>query len=258
MLGKLRRYLLFFLRSTNHHGIHSPFVYDFVTKCLYTKQRPLKFSQFILNRKQLLSNKQAIKITDFGAGSKVLKNNFRKISDIAKVAGISEKRGKLLMKIVSYFSSESILEIGTSLGISTTALALGNPNSKVITLEGCKNTATVALDQFNQLALHNVTLLVNPFDLSLEKVTNEKTYDLIYFDGNHTKEATLSYFERCLKTAHNESIFIFDDINWSKEMKIAWEQIKLHPLVTVTIDTFFWGIVFFRTEQAKEHFTVRV
>ncbi len=258
MLGKLRRYLLFFLRSTNQHGIHSPFVYDFVTKCLYTKQQPAKLSTFIYNRKQLLSNKQVIKIEDFGAGSTVFKNNFRKISDIAKVAGISKKRGELLMKIVSYFSSRSILEIGTSLGISTVALALGNTNGKVTTLEGCKNTAAIALDQFSKLELHNVQSIVNSFDISLEEVTKNNSYDLIYFDGNHTKEATLSYFENCLKTAHNESVFIFDDINWSEEMKIAWEQIKLHPSVTVTIDTFFWGFVFFRKEQAKEHFTVRV
>ena len=89
-------------------------------------------------------------------------------------------------------------------------------------------------------------------------MTHTKTFDLIYFDGNHTKEATLRYFETCLETVHNESVFIFDDINWSQEMRTSWEEIKQHASVTVTVDTFFWGIVFFRKEQAKEHFIVRV
>ncbi len=258
MLRKLHRYLLFFFRSTNQHGIHSPFVYDFVTKCLYSKQEPSKFSQFVLNRKELLSNSLTIEVKDFGAGSSIFKNNIRKVSDIAKIAGISKKRGKLLMKIVSYFSSKNVLEIGTSLGISTTALALENTNGTVTTLEGCANTASIAEKQFEKLGIQNIELIVNPFNISLEKVVANKTYDLVYFDGNHTKEATLYYFEMCLKTIHNESVFIFDDINWSGQMRSAWEQIKLHPSVTVTIDTFFWGMVFFRKEQAKEHFIVRV
>lgn len=258
MFGKLHRYLLFFLRATNQHGIHSPFVYDFVTKCLYAKRTPEKLHEFYTNRKQLLSNSEKIEVTDFGAGSTVFKGNVRKVSDIAKIAGISKKRGKLLMKIVSYFSAKDILEIGTSLGISTVALSLGNTNGTVTSLEGCKNTAAVAANQFKKLELLNIIQDIRPFDISLEEITQNKSYDLIYFDGNHTKEATLQYFETCLKTAHNESVFIFDDINWSNEMQDAWELIKQHPKVTVTIDTFFWGFVFFRKEQAKEHFTVRL
>ena len=83
-------------------------------------------------------------------------------------------------------------------------------------------------------------------------------FDLIFIDGNHQKEATLSCFENLLPKAHNDTIFIFDDINWSKDMTEAWEAIKKHPKVTVSIDTFFWGFVFLRTEQAKEHFTIRL
>jgi predicted O-methyltransferase YrrM len=81
---------------------------------------------------------------------------------------------------------------------------------------------------------------------------------LIYFDGNHSKEATLEYFELLLPTINNETVWIFDDIHWSPAMEAAWEVIKNHPKVTVTIDTFQWGIVFFRTEQPKEHFVIRV
>ncbi|MDT7832162.1 class I SAM-dependent methyltransferase [Flavobacteriaceae bacterium S356] len=258
MFTKFRRYLLFFFRSTNQHGIHSPFIYDFVTKCLYSKKKFSEWSSFLANRQQLLSNNQQIEVQDFGAGSTIFKTNLRKVSDIAKIAGISKKKGKLLVKIVSYFSSKDMLEIGTSVGISTVALSLGNNEGSITTLEGCPNTASIAKSQFNQLRLKNIKLIVAPFDISLKKVTTNKTLDLIYFDGNHTKEATLRYFETCLKTVHNKSVFIFDDINWSKEMRASWEEIKQHDDVTVTVDTFFWGIAFFRKEQAKEHFIVRV
>ncbi len=39
-------------------------------------------------------------------------------------------------------------------------------------------------------------------------------------------------------------------------MKAAWEEIKLHPKVTVTIDCFEMGIVFFKKNEVKENFTV--
>ena len=129
---------------------------------------------------------------------------------------------------------------------------------KVTSLEGCANTASIAENQFKKLGISNIELIVAPFDVSLKKVVSNKAFDLVYFDGNHTKEATLNYFEVCLETVHNESVFIFDDINWSEEMNACWEKIKEHPKVTVTLDTFFWGIVFFRKEQAIEHFTVRL
>jgi predicted O-methyltransferase YrrM len=83
-------------------------------------------------------------------------------------------------------------------------------------------------------------------------------YDLIYFDGNHSQQATLQYFEDLLPTITNHSVWIFDDIHWSTDMEATWEVIKKHPKVTVTIDTFYWGFVFFRFEQVKEHFVIRV
>ena len=102
-----------------------------------------------------------------------------------------------------------------------------------------------------------MNLITGDFNTEIKKCSSNK-YDLIFFDGNHQKEATLNYFETLLETAHNDSVFIFDDIYWSKNMTDAWETIKNHQKITVTIDTFFWGFVFFRKEQLKEHFTIRV
>ncbi|MBA4318765.1 MAG: methyltransferase, partial [Flavobacterium sp.] len=161
-------------------------------------------------------------------------------------------------RITNYFQPQSILEIGTSLGLATSALALGNPKTKITTLEGCPETANQCQLQLQKFNINNVNLVVTEFS-SYFKTQNPKpkTQNLIYFDGNHSKKATLNYFELLLPTITNETLWIFDDIHWSPEMEEAWEIIKTHPKVTVTIDTFQWGLVFFRKEQPKEHFVIR-
>ncbi len=260
MYHQLKSYISFYIASTNQHGIHSPFVYDLVTKCFYDKKKDFSDTFKVIQkyRHTLLSEQSTINITDFGAGSKVFKSNIRKISAIAKNAGISNKRAKLLIKFVSYFKPEHILEIGTSLGIGTTCLSLGNLKSSITTLEGCPETAHVAKNYFKNFKLNNIDIQIGNFKTTLPKVLQNKKYDLIYFDGNHQKEATINYFEQCLHTIHNDSIFIFDDIHWSEGMEEAWNYIKNHNKVTVSIDTFQWGIVFFRKEQPKEHFVIRI
>lgn len=257
MWFKIKSYLTFLLKSTNQHGVHSPFVYALVTNCFYSKTEDSKTTTFQNIQKTLYNNPKVISITDFGKGSKVFKTNERKVADIAKIAGISTKKATLLIRVVAYFNFSNILEIGTSVGLGAATLHIGNPHSNITTLEGCKNTAKIAENLFNKFQLNNIQLIVENFKNSLPKVLKQQQYDFIYFDGNHQKEATLNYFEACLPSTHNNSIFIFDDIHWSSEMQDAWEQIKKHPKVTVTIDTYYWGIVFFRKEQNKQHFTIR-
>jgi predicted O-methyltransferase YrrM len=258
MLQIIKSYLNFLWNSKNEHGVHSPFVFDLVTKCFYDKKSYPEYQSLNEYRKFLLNNKTSIEITDFGAGSRVFKSNTRAINQIAKNAGISPKRAELLFRIVNYFQPESILEIGTSLGLATSALSLGSKNAKVITLEGCPNTINQCQLQLQKFNINNVECINTKFEDYL-KTYNLKptTHNLIYFDGNHSKKATLEYFELLLPSITNDSVWIFDDIHWSKDMEEAWEIIKNHPKVKVTIDTFQWGIVFFRTEQEKEHFVIR-
>ena len=186
-----------------------------------------------------------------------MKQATRTISGIAKNAGTTIKRAKLLYRLSNYFKPETVLELGTSLGIATQAISLGNPKSKITTVEGCQNISEFTSEKLKKYNLKNIKLIAGNFNNEIEKL-NTESYDFIFFDGNHQKEATLNYFETLLKSTHNDSVFIFDDIYWSKGMTEAWETIKQHPKVMVTIDTFFWGFVFFRKEQAKEHFKVRV
>ena len=258
MLFQIKAYLKFLLKSSNQYGVHSPFVYDLVTTCFYdTNQKPW-YQQLEKYRNGLLKNNAVLFVEDFGAGSKSLQNKQRTISKIAKNAGISAKRAHLLGRLVHYFGVKNILEIGTSLGISTASLQLGNSNASITTLEGCSATVEVAQDNFNNFNFKNIKIILGNFNETLSKTIENNSYDLIYFDGNHQKDSTINYFEQCLQHIHNDSIFIFDDIYWSKGMQQAWQYIKQHPDVTISIDTFYWGIVFFRKEQKKEHFKIRL
>ncbi len=258
MLFQPKSYLKFLLKSSNQHGVHSPFIYGLVNQCFYDKSSKDWYPQYKNYRDSLLNNNTTITIEDFGAGSKALKSKQRKVAEIAKNAGITVSRGELLGRLASYFNTNTILEIGTSLGLATSCLALSNPKATITTLEGCTATATVAIDKFKEFNFKNINTIIGNFNETLTRALGNNKFDLIYFDGNHQKDATIAYFNQCLTHAHNESVFIFDDIYWSKGMKEAWKYIKEHPKVTITIDTFHWGIVFFRKEQVKEHFVVRV
>ncbi|MBU2950021.1 class I SAM-dependent methyltransferase [Tamlana agarivorans] len=256
MLYQATQYFKFLLKSTNQHGVHSPFVYNLVTKCFYDRSRHEAYKALKNYKKNLLQNNGSIKVTDLGAGSHTMKQQERLVSQMAKNAGTTLKRAKLLYRISAYLKPQNILELGTSLGIATQALSLGNPKSHISTIEGCSNISEFSKGCFKGENLHNIESIQGDFSAEIEKRTSN-TYDLIFFDGNHQKASTLYYFETLLETATNDSVFIFDDIYWSEGMTEAWETIKEHPKVTVSIDTFFWGLVFFRKEQVKEHFVIR-
>ena len=257
MWYQIKSYVSFLLKSNNQHGIHSPFVYDLVTKCFYDKKKYSAYFELKSFRRKLLKNNETIEITDFGAGSRVFITNNRKVSAIAKNAGITTKRQQLLFRLVKYFNSENILELGTSLGLGTTAMTLANPSAKVDTVEGCPNTSRVAQYYFDEFKLKNIEIFNTTFEEYFSNYSSKK-YDLVYIDGNHSKENTLNYFEKLLNQVDSNSVLIFDDIYWSPEMTEAWQQIIQHPKVTVSIDTFYWGLIFFRKEQDKQHFIIRL
>ncbi|MFV8334067.1 O-methyltransferase [Flavobacterium sp. GSP14] len=263
MLFQIQSYLKFLWHSKNEHAVHSPFVFSLLTKCFYDKKSKPEYAVLRKYRNSLLANKNTIEVTDFGAGSKVFKSNTRVIAQIAKTAGISRKRAELLFRITHYFQPDSVLEIGTSLGLATAALSLGSQSvgikAKITTLEGCPNTMAIAKSQLQLFNFDNVNPIVTEFSSFLGDIQLQTlNFKLIYFDGNHSEKATLDYFDLLLPTITNETVWIIDDINWSPEMKNAWEIIKTHPKVTVTIDTFQWGLVFFRREQPKQHFIIRI
>ena len=253
MFHQIRTYLAWLPKTFHLHGIHSPFVFTFEKECLKKKTNVPTLNNY---RKALFENEAIISVTDFGAGSRVFKSNNRKVKDIARYAGAPLKRMQLMQRVASYFKSESILEIGTSLGMGTIALA-SNTNAHVISLEGCPETAKIAKSQLKAFHISNVEIKIGEFSESLKKLAHKKL-DLVYFDGNHSKEATINYINILLPTTTNDTVWIFDDIHWSPDMTQAWNAIKEIPEITVTIDCFWLGFVFFRKEQHKEHFHIKL
>ena len=255
------RYLKYFITASNGkgHGIHSPFVFDFVTKVLNAREKPASFGRIEALRASLKRDVRVIPVEDMGAGSGLDNNTLRRVRDIAGNAAKPPKFGRLLHRIAAHYRCRSVIELGTSLGISTAYMATADSVEKVVTLEGAAQVHALAMEHFKTLGLDNVTTVPGNFDDTLEKALQlVPSPDLVFFDGNHRYAPTLRYFLQCMEHAGEDAVFIFDDIHWSREMEDAWSEIILSPRVTCSIDLFFVGIVFFRKGfRERQHFTIR-
>jgi predicted O-methyltransferase YrrM len=284
-LKMIWRYLRFYVRAKTKYSVHSPFVYAFVTEVLEDERLFYAFDTIETLRQQLLSDTSRLQIADFGAGSHRHDGQSRRVCDIAASALSPAFECQLLFRIVHFYQATTLLEMGTSLGISALYLAEGSvSDAQIVTLEGAKTIAEKAQSNFahfynhlqnNGLSKHNpdiskhwnyfkptepknIQLIEGQFEQTLPEALQQlKKLDFAFIDGNHRLEPTLAYFKQCLKYAHENTVFVFDDIHWSSEMEQAWAMIQQHPSVRLTIDVFWCGIVFLRNEQReREHFTL--
>lgn len=252
----LKAYLKYKIKSLNSHGIHSPFVFEFynevIKKSGHTEDRSIQAL-----RSSLLKDKTEVQVTDLGSGSKKNQSATRRISEIAKNAGISRKYGRLLARIIQFYSLESVLELGTSLGLGTAYLSISE-KCKVDTIEGCPNVSNQARKNLEGLKRTNVNSIEGAFDDVIpDLLANRSKIDLIFIDGNHNYEATLKYFNLFMTKAHNNTFLVFDDINWSEGMRKAWDEIIASPEIHVSLEFFRMGIVLKRAEQEKQHFVLK-
>jgi len=255
------KYLRYFFSAYNGkgHGMHSPFLFSFITDVLNDKTAYPAYKKVEGMRRSLLQNNTSLLIRDFGAGSVTSAGNERTVSSIARNAAKPKKFSQLLYRIAQYYNSKNIVELGTSLGISTSYLAMAHNDAKVTTLEGAEAVADYAAGNFRSLGLDNIRVRKGNFDDTLMPVLEEmQQVDLAFIDGNHRLEPTIAYFHQLLPHLHNDSIVVFDDIHWSNGMEQAWQQIGSHEAVRCSIDLFFIGIVFFRKEfKEKQQFAIR-
>ena len=251
-------YIKYLFKAKDEYSLHSPFLFEFYTKVVNDKSISSGFQEIEGLRKQLLYDERIIQIADFGAGSKLNLSNNRKIKDIAKNSQKSPKLGQFLHRIIEFYNYKNILDLGTSFGLTTAYLSSEIDDNQIITFEGCPETAKVAQENFDKLFLKNIEIVVGNIDQTLpEKLKEISSLDFVFFDANHRFEPTIRYFEQCLAKTHGGSCFVFDDIYWSNEMKEAWQYIKNHPSVTVTLDFFWLGIVFFNKKQVKQNFVLK-
>jgi predicted O-methyltransferase YrrM len=257
----IKKYLHYYLTASNGkgHGIHSPFVFDFIKNVLNDNRNFYSYQQIENLRGHLLKNEKIIEVEDFGAGSAISKTNKRTVSEIVKSAAKSEKSGKLLFRVVNYYQPKTMIELGTSAGLSSVYLASSLPNSKLITIEGSAAISEIAKNNFSALGLLNIELLTGNFDDVLPKILGKHpVIDFAFIDGNHRKQPTIYYFNLLVQHISDFSVLIFDDIHWSSDMEEAWQEIKNDERVMLTVDLFFLGIVFFKSDfKTKQHFIIR-
>jgi len=257
MFFKIIAYLKYLLKAKSAFGIHAPFAYDFYTKVIKAKlPLPDKLHEIEEIRKSLVRSKEIIQVTDFGTGASQ-KKTVRRVSFIASHYSKSRNDVRLIYQMVAFLKPEVILELGTSLGFSTMYMSSAAPDAQIFSIEGCPETVRLAQQNFDAAHL-KINLMVGNIDQILPELLSSGVYpDFIFFDGNHTKDATLRYFELCLKNVTEKTVFVFDDIYWSKGMQEAWLQIISHTGITLSIDLYRMGIVFFKKNSAKQHFVLK-
>lgn len=261
----LKNLIRHYATSTFIDVLHSPFVFELYESCIKKQANPPAiFNEIEKVRTRLKQNKQTLNYVDYGASSKQPGYGKKvKVSHLARKHLKPARIAEILYYITHHYPYQNIIELGTSLGITSSYLAIGaqtHLNAKLHTIEGCSDVQGIANEVFKQLHLGSaIHCHLGNFNSVLPKLLEEiEELDLLFVDGNHTYEATMNYFNQCLPKIQNSSVFIFDDIYWSKGMTRAWEEIKKHPKVTVTVDLFFIGLVYFRTQQVKQNFRLRI
>lgn len=233
------------------HGVHSPFAFNLITNVIECKHPYYVFPALEFLRKELLHDKSEIFVSDYGTGS----SGKRIVSQIAARSLKSKKEAQLLFRLAHSSKPINIVELGTSLGLTTAYLASVDSRINCYSLEACPELLNIAALNLRKHNINNVTLvngdIKNTLPLLLDKLPG---LGFVFFDANHTEEATLDYFELCLQKINVNTVFVFDDIHSSKGMESAWKKIIFNPKVRVSLDLFSFGIVYFDMNLKKQHY----
>ena len=252
-------FLNYKLTAYTEHDVHSPFVYNFYTELIKNKHPYNDFELLSNLRKELRVNFKSIEIIDLGAGSKKLSGVKRSIRQIAKHGIAQKKQAEFLYRLVNKFNPKTLVELGTSLGLTSLYVSKAIPKSTLYTIEGCPNLFNFSKKLFQRQEAKNIISLNGNFNSELlELLSKIDSLDFLYIDGNHAYEPTMAYFKMALQKKNASTIIVFDDIYWSNEMERAWKEICANTEVTLSLDLFYFGIIFFRPEQKnKEHFVLK-
>jgi len=248
---------MIFSRYRKGHSIHSPFVYGFVEDVIYGKDR---FDYSGLNdlRQKLSKDHTVISVRDPGAGSKTGLEKERNISQITTHTAIKTKYGRLLTRLAHWHAPDTIIELGTGIGLSTVYLAIGGRSSNIMTIEGIEEIAVMAKNTVSTMKLTNVEIHQGLFSEKLPNVLhNIKDKVLVFIDGDHSRENLLQYYSLIREYSNDDTVIVIDDIYWSGSMEMAWKELIAEPEVSISIDLFQMGILFFKKGLGKQHYVMR-
>ena len=233
-------------------------MFDLLTKIIHDEKHYYAFDQIEHVKNQLLEKKISIEQIEHGAGSRNNHSKKKPIKQLIKEVSMPKKQGEWLFKLVQHFQPKNILELGTCIGISTLYVGLENKNRKIITLEGNPASAQIARQIFSQLTLNEIEIIEGTFENTIEIALQKlQQVDFAFVDGNHRYEPTIQYFKQILPFINQNSVLIFHDIHWSAEMEKAWNELRNNEQVSISIDLFYFGILFFRKGILKQHFVLK-
>ncbi|NNC82097.1 MAG: class I SAM-dependent methyltransferase [Flavobacteriales bacterium] len=251
---RARSYLRYRKASVNRHGVHSPFLFDLIEKVF--KGPSTGISEIEEVRKGFLNDDSPIDFEEHGAGS-----SFKQRKSTATAASIASRslstpaQCMFLHRLCAHRSAKHILELGTSLGVSTAYLA--SAGAEVHTIEASAAVHHMAQSRFGP-RFPSIQWHLGPFDEQLPKVLQESDpFDVVYVDGNHREASTVQYVEAIIPHLSEDAVMILDDIHWSEGMERAWDTVRDHREVTLSVDVFWCGMLFFKKGLSGEHFTIR-
>lgn len=249
-----RYFLSHYLNEVNQHSLHTPFLYDLYTKVFKSDKLDGDYSEIETIRASMVNSKDMVELNGLGAGSKVTASYKRSISDIVKSGNTPKKYSELFYRLVKYFNVRKVIELGTSAGINTLYLSKYEA-TKVYTFEGEPELIKVAKYNFDQYKARNIKIIEGDIDHTLSSFLDGSIKpDLVYIDANHRYGSTMRYIQLIIRNKHKDTVVIIDDIHWSREMHRAWQTISNIPEVTLSLDLFQCGILFFKPEFTKQHF----
>ena len=254
---QIAKFLEYKLNAVGRYSLQAPFIFDFYERVINGERQPHIFDEIESYRKKLLKDDKLITIEDFGAGSKVSKSGKRSVRNLARTGLSSRRFSEMLFRLSGFIGAMNIVELGTSFGINTLYLAKSNPKATVTTFEGCSESAKIAMGIFKRANQFNIDLIQGNIDLTLDDfLKHADKVDLVYFDANHQFDPTLRYYRQFLPLVHSDTVFVVDDIYWSKPMTKAWKKLVRQPDVTLSIDIFDAGLLFFNKDFYKEHYVL--
>lgn len=256
LISRIPLYISYFLNVVDEHSLHPPFIYDLYTKIIKGGEQPVKEIEAI--RKELLNSDEVIKYHSYGEQSSLNEISRSRIASITRSGINKASNSSLFVRLVKFFECKSIIELGTSLGINTSYLALADKSATVYTFEGHSQLIEKARSTFDRLSITNVEIIKGNIDETLPDFLKRiKKIDFILLDANHQKEATWNYFSYFIPWVHENSVMVIDDIRWNKEMYDAWNVLKDHDKVSLSVDLMDLGLLFFSRRMKKQHYTLK-
>lgn len=255
---RLKSYWNYLFSRRSIQYIHSPFLFELM-KFVFddsSKGTNSDYKKIEQIRKMNQEDSTVLNFEDFGAGGDVLRTKQITVSNIAGRSVKQSKYARFLHRLCLHIQGKSIVELGTSLGITTSYLALV-PDSTVYTVEGDAGVKQVAIRNWMSLDCKNIKPFLGDINEHLPIIYHHvKKIDVLFIDANHRMEAMVRYYLQALPYLHDKSIVVFDDIHWNEETHKAWEMVKRRNEVTLSFDIYQMGVLFFNPDLSKEDFTL--